>query len=48
MKENLSPKSIETNLKAFEIGFAEVKINIGKDVIFKIYIIFQRYLASFI
>ena len=25
MKENLPPKSIETNLKAFEMGFAEVK-----------------------
>ena len=25
MKENLPPKSIETNLKAFESGFAEVK-----------------------
>jgi len=29
MKENLPPKSIETNLKAFENGFAEVK-NGGK------------------
>jgi indolepyruvate ferredoxin oxidoreductase beta subunit len=26
MKENLPPKSIETNLKAFEIGFEEVKM----------------------
>ena len=25
MKENLPPKSIETNLKAFEMGFEEVK-----------------------
>ena len=26
MKENLPPKSIETNLKAFEMGFKEVKM----------------------
>ncbi len=26
MKENLPPKSIETNLKAFKMGFAEVKM----------------------
>jgi len=26
MKENLPPKSIETNLKAFEMGFEEVKM----------------------
>jgi indolepyruvate ferredoxin oxidoreductase beta subunit len=25
MKENLSPETIKTNLKAFEMGFAEVK-----------------------
>jgi len=25
MKENLPPKSMETNLKAFELGFKEVK-----------------------
>ncbi len=26
MKENLPPKSIEANLKAFEMGFKEVKM----------------------
>jgi len=31
MKENLPPKSIETNLKAFENGFAEVKKG-GKSI----------------
>jgi indolepyruvate ferredoxin oxidoreductase beta subunit len=25
MKENLPPETIKTNLKAFEMGFAEVK-----------------------